>query len=81
MIPFIINENLLENENNITTTNTNFNKTFSISKDKDTNHISQTRNLTENDINETLNDKSKINKEYLNTENNTFLLAKKISTN
>jgi CTD small phosphatase-like protein 2 len=81
MIPFIINENLLENENNITTTNTNFNKTFSISKDKDTNHISQTRNLTENDINETLNDKSKINKEYLNTENNTFLLAKNLSTN
>jgi hypothetical protein len=80
MIPFIINENLLENENNITTTNTNFNKTFSISKDKDTNHISQTRNMTENDINETLNDKSKINKEYLNTENN-FLLAKNLSIN
>ena len=70
MIPFIINENLLENENNITTTNTNFNKTFSISKDKDTNHISQTRNMTENDINETLNDKSKINKENTKVNEN-----------
>ena len=81
MLPFIINENLIDNKNN------NINQSLSISKDKELNHISQTRNMTETSKNEykenddTLNEKTKNQKEYLNTENNSFLIGKNLSTN
>ena len=87
MLPFIINKELIESDNN----NNKINHSVSIIKENDINHnslkIDNTRNKTlsskgENkENNDSPNEKMYLQKENINIEKNPFFLGKNLSTN